>query len=256
MPARSPSARKPSTATASRHQSPVTYSKDQRVIQKEFCDAYDFAPEQVGFDGPSLDPIFDFDALSVLSTRLCNLPFVGVEHFGTNGVLQMATSNGDATLPNGNQRRIYGAAFLGETMHDGSTIDSWRQAVNVSRARALRTILRAVGFDPVAAHRSFKRTGKVIEFQASGQLTRDQERKEIHMLAESLGLLTKIAAVGAAADPQSTARTRTDRSAYEKAISTFFKGKTSSKSLNDSEHTQFLAILRSWVRARAIANAA
>ena len=39
---------------------PRTYSKEQRAIQKEFCDAYDFTPEQVGFDGPSLDPIFDF----------------------------------------------------------------------------------------------------------------------------------------------------------------------------------------------------
>ena len=103
----------------------------------------------------------------------------------------MATATGDATLPNGNLRRIYGVAFLGETMHDGSTIDSWKQAVNVSRARAMRTILRAVGFDPVAAHRSFKKSGNVLELQPPATLTRDQERKEIHILADELGLIRR-----------------------------------------------------------------
>jgi hypothetical protein len=233
-----------------------TYSAKQNALQTEFIDAYGFDAKQISFDGDSLDPIFDFDALALLSIRLCDLPFVGVTFDKVDHALQMVSSTGRAVLKNENVREIFGSAFLGEVMHDGSTIDSWRQAVNVSRSRTLRTILRAVGFDAVAAHRSFKKTGNVVELQGSAKLTRDQERKEIHILAGELELITKLPAVGAAADKHSTAGVRTDRTQYEKTIATFFHGQTSSKRLTDSEHTQLLTILRAWARARAIASAA
>lgn len=216
----------------------------QDALRKEFCDAYNFAPEQIGFDGDSLDPIFDFDALSVLSTRLCNLPHIAVDMGDINQAIGIATATGYAVLANGNTRKIFGSAVLNEPMHNGEPIKDIHQAVKVARARALRTILRAVGFDPVEAHRGFKKTGNVVELQPPATLTRDQERKQIHLLADELALVRR-----------AEGQRFTDRSQYEKVISTFFPTKTSSKSLTDSEHSQLLAILRSWSRARQIATA-
>lgn len=218
-----------------------TYAQEQQEMRKEFMDAYGFEAGQIGFDGNSLDPIFDFDALSLLSARLCNLPLVAVEMGDVNQALGLATSNGYAELQSGNTRKIYGSAIIGEEMHDGRKIKDIHQAVRVSRARALRTILRAVGFDPVAAHRSFKKTGNVVELTPPAKLNRDREREQIHILADELGLIRR-----------AEGQRFTNRSQYEKVISTFFPTKVSSKSLNDSEHTQFLTILRSWARARAI----
>jgi hypothetical protein len=64
---------------------------------------------------------------------------------------------------------------------------------------------------------------------------REQERAEIHMLAQGLGLVS-----------------RNSRSAYERAIATFFNGKRSTTELTDAEHTQFLTILRAWSRAKSV----
>ncbi len=217
-----------------------TYSREQRAIQKEFCEAYNFKAEQVAFDGDSLDPIFDYDALCVLSVKLCDLPELEIALDNVLHGTGMATAIGAATLKNGNRRSVFGASMVGEVMPDGEKIPDLAQAISISRTRALRSILRAVGFDPVAAHRSFKQTGNVIELQLPPRLTRDKERAEIHMLAQGLGLVVKVPG-------------GVDRSSYDRSIATFFKGKTSSKQLTDSEHTQFLTILRAWAKAAAIA---
>jgi hypothetical protein len=81
-------------------------TREQRAIIKEFCDAYGFTEDQIGFDGASLDPIFDFDALSALSLRLCNLPrlkvsFVGFDNAG------LATASVDVQLANGAEREFF-----------------------------------------------------------------------------------------------------------------------------------------------------
>lgn len=68
-------------------------------------------------------------------------------------------------------------------------------------------------------------------------MSRKEQRAEIHLLAQGLGLLS-----------------RYDRSRYERVIAIFFKGKLSSAQLTDSEHAQFLAILRAWKRAKAVAD--
>jgi len=219
---------------------PRTYSREQRAIQKEFCDAYGFHPEQVAFDSNSLDPIFDYDALCVLSVKLCDLPDVEVTLRTVNHGTGIATSAGTAVLNNGNRRSVFGAAMVNEVMPDGEKIPDLSQAISISRARALRSILRAVGFDPVAAHRSFQRTGNVVELQLPTKLPRDKERAEIHMLATGLGLVKRVPG-------------GIDRSAYEQSIALFFNGKTSSKDLSDLEHTQFLTMLRAFTKARAIA---
>lgn len=218
------------------------YSRDQHLIQKEFCDAYQLQPEQVGFNGDSLDPIFDFDALSVLSARLCDLPHLAVDFGDIQHAIGLATSTGYAQLTNGNTRKIFGTAQVGEVMNDGKPIADIHQAVKVSRARAMRTIHRMVGFDPLRAHREFKRTGSVVELQPrSERQQRTAELGEIHMLAQGLGLIVKDG--GRVLDAE-----------YRKLISQLFEDKTSARDLSDQQRAEWLSILRAWARARAIAS--
>jgi hypothetical protein len=211
------------------------YSREQHSIQKEFCDAYQLEPEQVGFNGDSLDPIFDFDALSVLSARLCDLPHVAVDFGDIQHAIGLATSTGYAQLTNGNTRKIFGTAQVGEVMHDGKPIADIHQAVKVSRARAMRTIHRMVGFDALRAHREFKRTGRVVPMQPrSAEDQRTAELAEIHIMAKALSLI-----VGS------------NRKPYENFLTTFF-GKTSAAELSDQQRAEWLAVLRAWRRAQAI----
>ena len=93
-------------------------------------------------------------------------------------------------------------------------------------------VFRLFGFEITLAHRIFWREGQPIE-----QMSRKAQRAEIHMLAQGLGL-----------------KTRYERVGYERAIATFFRGKLSSAQLDDSEHSQFLSILRAWKRAKAVAD--
>jgi hypothetical protein len=221
---------------------PRTYTRQQQKLREEFCSAYNFAPEQIGFDGSSLDPIFDFDALSVLSVKLCNLPHVDVDFGSVEHSIDMATSRGYAVLPNGNTRKIFGTAVVGETMHDGRRIENIHQAVKVSRARALRTILRAVGFDPVAAHREHKQTGNVIELQLPSTKFRNNELAECHILGQRLGYIVR--------DEKGKLISRTQ---YDNLMATYFQGQTSTGGLEDNERATWLGMLRAWASARDVA---
>ena len=65
--------------------------------------------------------------------------------------------------------------------------------------------------------------------------TREEERAEIHLLAQGLGLVT--------AD---------NSELYRKAMSVFFNGKRHSSDLTDVEHTQLLVLFRAWAKCKAI----
>jgi len=95
----------------------------------------------------------------------------------------------------------------------------------------LRAALRAAGFDIVSTRRI---CNQAKEAQSTVR-AREQERAEIHMLAQGLGLLR-----------------RESRSDYERVIATFFPGHKSSTTLSDMDHRQLLNILRAWKCARAV----
>jgi hypothetical protein len=234
------STRHPKPDTRHTSASERTYSVAQRAIQKEFIDAYNFASEQISFDGAALDPIFDFDALSFLSLTLSNLPSLNVQFHDFRHDIGLATSQVVVNLPGRGMRTMFAGAMLGEFLHDGSEVATLMQAVNLSRARALRIGLRAVNFDPLKAHREYQKSGQIVELEFPAKLPRDKEREEIHVLGFALGLIKRAPGLG-------------DRSGYERAIGTFFPGRNSTVQLTDPEHTQFLTILRAWSRARAVA---
>jgi hypothetical protein len=217
-----------------------TLTKAQLTLQQEFIDAYGFKPEQIGFDGDSPEPIFDFDALSLLSMKLCDLPHVETD-FGTVERLHgLATARGIVTLPNGNVRKIFASASVGELMPDGEPIRDVNQAIQVARARAFRTILRAVGFDPVAAHRVFEESAGTQMLELAPVDPRLKQLAEIHLHAQAQNLIV----VGGDGF--------VNRKVYEQKLAMICGGKTSCRDLDDRERAIWLQTLRAWSRAKNI----
>jgi len=209
-------------------------TREQRALVKDFCDTYGFKEQQIGFDGASLDPIFDFDALSVLSLRLCNLPKLIVTFAGFEG--NFAFANVRVQLTNGNEREFFASSQMGELMPDGSPVTSAVQMSNLARARALRVGLRAATFDPVKAHEAAKRGENVIDF-TPGKFV-DPGLRECHMLGEELGFIKR------------DGKKVVDRSEYDRLLATYFNGKTSTAELRPQERAQWIVMLRSWKNAR------
>ena len=100
------------------------------------------------------------------------------------------------------------------------------------RIALLKALLRASGMDIFTT----RRLCREVEQVSATKGRREQERAEIHLLAQGLGL-----------------RDRDSREDYERALKWLFGGRRSSTALTDEEHTQFLEILRAWTRARAVA---
>ena len=208
-------------------------TREQRSTVMEFCKTYGFTSDQIGFDGREPDPIFDFDSLSVLSVELCDVPHIEVSMGAFDFTLNLAVADGFARLRNGNTRKIFGSAFIGEILHDGSMINSNREAINIARARALRAILRTVGFDPVKSHEAAKRGATVLELKIKSP--RQNQLAECHIIAERLGFIKREAG-------------HVDRSEYDRLMATYFEGETSTGALKERPLFEWLTMLRLWDR--------
>jgi len=205
----------------------------QSNLAKEFCAAYGLAPDQISFAGA--EPIFDFDALNILANTLARIPGieVGLEKYIEQKNIKIAESFCRLTLNGRMTRKFFGCAQIGEQMHDGTVIGNPIQAINVSRARALRCGLRAVGFDPVKFHEA-RKAGKVIDLVGTEEETEAAQRAQIHVLAGPHGL--------------NFIKQNGDRSEYENLLASYFGGRTSSKDLDAEERAQWLGMLRAWTR--------
>ncbi len=199
---------------------------------REFTEAYGLDSKQISFEGERPEPIFDFDALSTLSLALTDIPDIRVEPGDFNHIAGLTTANCRITLRDGRAREVYGNCLVGEVMHDGSVVDDIGQALNISRARALRNGLRAVGFDPVRAHKLAK-ANQQQQSTAEFSDARTRELAEAHILGAELGYI-----VG---------ENKTD---WRKMIGTYFEGKSSSADLSDLQRSQLLGMLRAWKSAR------
>lgn len=94
-------------------------------------------------------------------------------------------------------------------LHDGTKITGVKQAIDVSRARCLRTGLRAIGFDALKAHELAKQ-GKRLDLMGNEARDRQKRLAEIHVHAgpRGLNLITKDG----------------DRSEYEMLLAECFQG--------------------------------
>jgi hypothetical protein len=217
---------------------PPTIAQQQQALRCEFCDDYGLKPQQISFEGQSVEPIFDFDALSLLVNALTDIPAIKVGLAKFDDVLKLSESSCYVKLPNGRTREYSGFARIGERLHDGSIIGDDILCINVSRARALRVGVRAVGFDPVKFHNA-RKEGRTLELcPQTDQEEWDKYRAQVHTIAghHSLNFIKKDG----------------DRTEYENLMASFFKGVTTSKELNREERGQWLGMLRAWQRGAEI----
>jgi hypothetical protein len=207
-----------------------TFTLSQEQLVREFTDKFAITREQVSFEGSGLDPIFDYDALSLLALELTDIPSIRVEPGDFNPMVGLATAMCMVTLVDGRKRETYGHAMVGEVLYDGSSIADMGEALTMVRSRALRSGLRMVGFDPVKALRATQKdTAKPAEFID----LRNRQLARAHVLGEELGYI-----VGE------------NKVAWKNQIATYFRGKTSSADLDDLQLSQWVAMLEGWCSAR------
>jgi hypothetical protein len=209
-----------------------TPSRAQDKLREEFCGAYGIKPEQVSFDGPSPDPIFDFDALSLLINTLADIPGIKVGLQKFDDANKLAESFCQMTLHGRRTRDFFGVAMIGEQMHDGTVITGTIQAINVSRARALRIGLRSIGFDPVKFHEA-RKAGRTLDLLGSDEESAKRDLATIHVLAGARGA--------------NFIKRNGDRTEYENLLAAHFHGHTSSKDLEPHERAEWIGMLRAWV---------
>lgn len=205
-------------------------TRAQLALRNEFCAAYGLAPEQISFDG--VEPIFDFDAMMILINTLARIPGIEV---GLEKILndKLAESFCRMELQGRRTLKFFGVAIIGEQMHDGTIITGIIQAINVSRARALRIGARAVGFDPVKFHEA-RKDGHEVDLFGSDEKSEAAIRAQIHVHAGPRGL--------------NFIKKDGDRTEYENLMASYFGGRTSSKDLDPAERAQWLGMLRAWAR--------
>lgn len=209
---------------------------DQQQLVKEFVVTYGLDESQISFEGDDVNPILDYDALSVLRVKLTNFRDVKVGEPIHSVAENSVSVSCVITLADGRNVDVAEKVYAGDLMPDGSTIETRRQMETFARARAMRFAIRSAGVNLVRAHREFLKTGEI----ATGNPVdpRYPQYQEINAIAYKLGLKKK--SVGG--------EQFEDRSEYEKVLAENFDGRTSAKELDDVELKRFALLLRTLQR--------
>ncbi len=198
-------------------------------LVKEFCDCYGLKPEQISFAAISANPIFDYGALLTLRWKLLEHQITSTRSY----IFENNPDGGSITASYEIKRGEIVAtetatAYIGETYPGtGEAIETLTEAEQLAIARAFRRALRAAGFDILKHHSAFL-NGTNIESKplALNEIFR-KKQKEIHALANELGLIEK-----------------GNREAYEVHLGEMFEGRTSTNDLDNVELSKLIANLR------------
>lgn len=205
---------------------------DQQKIVREISETHGLDPKQISFESDDPTPIFDFEAVCMLSLKLTDIQDITCEISDRDFDTQIVTARCSVKLPDGRTRVCEDSARLHEPIGDGGTIDSLRMADNVAQARAVRRGIRSVGINLWNAHKQFMKSGIVAQGHTQHD-PRKPQYEEIHVLAGNLGLI----------EPGNKQR-------YKAFIAESYDGRTSAKDLDDSELQRFLISLRAMNRVR------
>lgn len=211
---------------------PKNLTADQQQLVKELTETHGLDASQISFEGEELNPIFDYEALSLLSLKLTDIQDIDVSIVDRSD--QVVTARCIVQLSDNRTRRVEDTAHLGEILADGSRVESDRLAEHLAMSRATRRGIRAVGVNLFNAHKKFMETGEV----QSGHTDHDPRYthyQEINVLAAKLGL-----------------KKGSDRAEYEKLLAANFDGRTSAKDLDDIELQKLKTMLRSFARLSSI----
>lgn len=207
---------------------------DQEALVHEFVTTYDLSPEQISFDGESTEPIFDYEALNVLRLRLTDIHHTTLGIVERNESLGLVTVECTATLADGRSATDLGSAQFNEVLPDGSVVGSLLNAQNVALARALRRVIRAVGYNLLKAHKQYVQSGFISPAEIDEEF-KSNIGKEIHALASEYGHI-----IGK------------EKTAYQNFMQNLF-GKSSTLELNDIQKSQLASIYRSMLTQRNVA---
>lgn len=209
-----------------------TFTPRQWTVIGELVQTHGLDASQISFDGDEDTPIFDYEAISLLSLKLTDIQKLDCWISERNERAGYAASKCTVTLPDGRERSVSENAYIGEPLPRGSKVEDIRTAEALARSRASRLGIRSVGVNLWLAHQKFVKTGEVAEGH-----TRHNPRKpvydEIHQLAENLELIKG-----------------SDRADYEELISAAYDGRRSSSELDDIELQRFLTTVRAMDRIR------
>lgn len=218
----------------------------QQNIADEFVADYNFEYSQISFEGNSLEPIFDYEALNVLRLRLTDIQMTDPEVVERNTRLGIVTVKCTAVLTDGRSASDLGSAQFatfdenknkltdGEFMPDGSEIGNILNAQNLALSRALRRAIRSVGVNLFKSHQEYRRHGNVTVAEIDKEF-QSPVGKELHQVATEWGHIRG-----------------KDKSEYQEFMARMFGGKTSSLELNDIEKSQFVTIYRNMIKSRFI----
>ncbi len=175
------------TATATQRE--LTLEQEQLV--RDFVKHYELDPDQISFDSDRGTPVFDYDALSVLSLALApDIISMIAERGNVDHIAGIADATCVVTLRDNRSRTVYGTALVGEQMPGGNQIGDIKQALDIAQARAARRGLRAVGFDPVRAHEKRMRGEEVVLDLSEPKDLRQCDLATIHLLKRECGYNT------------------------------------------------------------------
>lgn len=216
-----------------------TLTHDQHETVRELAEMHGLDPGQISFEGEDPTPIFDFEAVCLLSLKLTDIQDVTCEISERDFESQIVTARCSVRLPDGRTRVCEDSARLHEPFADGGTIDSLRMADNVAQARAVRRGIRSVGINLWHAHKKYRESGAV----ANGHTRHDPRKpvyEEVHVLAANLGLIAN-----------------GNKDAYKAFLAETFDGRSSARDLDDEDLQRFLILLRAMDRVkRAASNSA
>jgi hypothetical protein len=214
-----------------------TFTLEQSNLVKDFIELYGLSEEQISFDGETIEPIFDFEALCVLREKLTRFQSVDTSKTLFNQETNEAECVCTIITQNNLPVSVSDFAQIGEMMPDGKRIENSMQAKRVARARAMRSGIRAAGVNLLKAHKSYVESCDILDFKPVDP--RIAKRKEVHVLAKELGLIKD-----------------EDKSEYQKFIAETYDGRTSSNDLEEKELQRLIVTFRAMRRLQNVSLAA
>jgi len=200
----------------------------QIQLLKELTETHGLDVSQISFEGAETTPIFDHEAVSILSLKLTDIQNIEPTKVEFDG--SIVTVHCVVTLPDGRQRGSIGSCEIGETLFGEEFVSNKKYAEAVATSRAFRSGIRNVGINLFRAHQNFIKTG-----QASTAHTkydpRQPQYQELHVLAAKIGYIEG-----------------SDKAKYEQYIGELFDGRTSAKELDDLELQRLLVSFRAMSR--------
>ena len=160
---------------------------------------------------------------------------IRVEAVEVNQASGLVLARGIVVLSDGRSRSGDAGCVVGDALPNGQEVETVKSALDVASARALQKALRMIGFDPVRAHEARKRGDDQPLTSRLEDEQRNKELKEIHALAEEVGLI-----VGS------------DKTKYYRRMEAFFDV-SSSRDMSPQQRAEFIAILRGLKAARTSA---